>query len=369
MKIVFIGGRDIHLLGGIENYMLNLATQLVRMGHEPIVFCESDRNEEEMVNGFRVIHQKGPNSRFLCKPLLALKATIKTIQKMNGVDYIHYNAGSPALSAPIARLFGKRTILQGHGLEWQRSKYSRLGQRMVKCLDTVAMSFNKNLIMCSDVQTAYYQKTFGRKAVTIPTAINIPDLSKPNNSTVLERFGIVPNQYILYLARLVQDKNPDYLIRAFNKANEDGYQLVIAGNNPADEAYVKFLHELGATNENVIFTGPVYGEDKDSLLRNAYAFCIPSTIEGLSISLLEAMSYHLPIIASDIPANREVLEEDKAYWSNVEDVEDLSRAIKLSIHCPINQLIVEYNFRKVVEHYTWEKVAEKYVNYLMELMK
>lgn len=223
---------------------------------------------------------------------------------------------------------------------------------------------NRYLVMCSDAQTIYFKKKYGRNAVTIPTAINVPDLYRTNNSTVLERFGIAPQRYFLYLARLVQDKNPDYLIKAFNKANEVGYQLVIAGNNPADEAYVKYLHDLGASNKNVIFTGPVYGEDKDALLRNAYAFCIPSTIEGLSISLLEGMSYRLPIIASDIPANREVLETDKAIWTKVEDVDDLSAAIKESIVNPVKQSVVEYNYQKVVDNYTWDKVAEKYIQYL-----
>lgn len=99
MKIAFIGGRDIHKLGGIENYMYNLATELVKLGHEPVVYCESDRNEKELVNGFCVIHQKSIGGRFLCKILLSYKATIGSIFSRQHFDVYHYNAWPPSLAS------------------------------------------------------------------------------------------------------------------------------------------------------------------------------------------------------------------------------------------------------------------------------
>ena len=128
------------------------------------------------------------------------------------------------------------------------------------------------------------------------------------------------------------------------------------------------LHGLGKGNPNVVFTDAVFGKDNEQLLRNAFAFCIPSTIEGLSISLLEAMSYRLPVVASDIPANREVLDDDKAFWCKAEDVDTLRNALERVIS-DANSLadITEYNFRKVRDGYTWEKVAERYVDYLKTL--
>ena len=370
MKIVFIGGRDIHNLGGIENYMYNLATQLVRMGHEPIVFCESDCNREEVVNGFRVIYHKGFKSNLLCKPWCGLKATLRTVLRIKSVDVIHYNAWPASLWSPFARLCGIKTLMQGHGLEWQRSKYSRTQQRIMKAMEWFTAHINRNLIMCSDDQTAYFKAQYGRDAVTIPTAINLPDMSAENDSEILERFGLENGKYFLYLARLVQDKNPDYLIRAFNEAKCVGYKLVIAGNNPAAKDYVEMLHGLGKGNPNVVFTDAVFGKDKEQLLRNAFAFCIPSTIEGLSISLLEAMSYRLPVVASDIPANREVLEDDKAFWCQAEDVDTLRNALEQATSAGQNIVeMTEHNFCKVRDSYTWEKVAERYVAYMKTIVK
>lgn len=364
MKIVFIGGRDVQKLGGIENYMYNLASHLVKYGHEPIVFCESDHNGEEIINGFRVIHMTGPKSYLLCKPWVGLKATWHTIRNSRNVDFIHYNAWPPSLSSPLARLFGIKSLMMGHGHEWQRSKYSRRQQIILRFMERVTAHLNRNLIMCSENQTQYFAKTYHREATTIPTAITLPN-EEAEDTDLLQRFGIKSGKYFLFLARLVQDKNPNNLIEAFDKAQTAGLQLVIAGNNPANPEYVEHLHALAKGNPDIIFTGAVYGNDKTTLLRNAYGFCLPSTIEGLSISLLEAMSYRLPIIASDIPANREVLGNDDALWHTPEDTVGLATCITTAaMDSKAFHLPVEGNYRRIAEHYTWDKVTLKYIEYL-----
>lgn len=364
MKIVFIGGRDIHLIGGIESYMANISTELNKLGHEIIVYCESNRNETVMWNGVKVIHQKSIKSHFLCKPWLSLKATIRTIMNEKGVSIIHYNAWPPSLWCWLANLFGIKTLMQGHGLEWQRSKYSPKQQKIMKFMEKITAYMNRNLIMCSDGQTKYFWETYRRKAVTIPTAVILPKEKEETNSEVLQKYNLEKKKYFLFMGRLVQDKNPDYLIRAYKKCKDYGYKLVIAGSGIGGKKYVESLHELASDTENIIFTGAVHGADKDSLLRNAYAFCIPSTIEGLSIVLLEAMSYKLPVIASNIDANIELLGEDAVYV-RPENVDDLTTAINYCMENPdaINRYCTT-NFNKVTNNYTWDKVAKKYIEYL-----
>lgn len=183
--------------------------------------------------------------------------------------------------------------------------------------------------------------------------------------SILERFGLKKQEYFLFLARLVQDKNPDYLIKGFIAAQHMDRQLVIAGNNDAAPQYVEYLKVLAKDCPEVIFTGAVYDKDKDDLLNNAFVFCLPSTIEGLSIGLLEAMSRKLPIIASDIEANKEVLDENEAVWVRPENTNDIKEAIEYCIANPEKlQEYKEVNYRKVVENYTWEKVTQKYLDYL-----
>lgn len=367
MKIVFIGCRDIKLLGGIESYMTNLTAELVRLGHEPIIYCESDRNSVEMHNGVKVIHMTGFKSNLICKPWVGLKATIRTLLKEKDVSIIHYNAWPPSLWCFLPRIFGVKSLMQGHGLEWQRSKYSPKQQKIMKFMEKVTAYMNQHLIMCSEGQTKYFKKEYNKDATTIPTAVNMPAVEGTDENVTLEKFGLQPQKYFLFMARLVQDKNPDYLIEGFKAARYGDMKLVIAGSNDTNPLYVDKLHELAKGCDNIVFTGAIYGDEKDAILRNAYTFCIPSTIEGLSIVLLEAMSYKLPVIASDIDANRELLDDD-AVWVRPENVEDISLAIETCVNNPQKIKIYQNkNYQKVVDNYTWDKVAEKYVKYLQSI--
>lgn len=364
MKIVFIGGRDIHILGGIENYMLNLTRELTKLGHECIVWCESDHRAVEMLDGVKVIYHPGPKSNLLCKPWCGLKATLKTVFKEKNVDLIHYNAWPPSLWCWIPRLFGIASLMEGHGLEWQRSKYSARARKVMRFMERITAKMNQHLIMCSEGQVEYFRKEYGKESVCIPGAVTMPDPDEPNDSDILERYGLEPGKYFLFMGRLVQDKNPDYLIRAFIKAKIDGYRLVIAGSNDAMPDYVTKLHDLGAGNDDVVFTGAVYAQDKSKLLRNAYCFCLPSTIEGLSIVMMEASSYRLPVIASDIDANREFLGDDAVYVKP-ENEDDLINALQYAAsHPDVLGKYLTANYNKVAKQYTWDKVALKYVDYL-----
>ena len=257
--------------------------------------------------------------------------------------------------------------MEGHGLEWQRSKYSPKAQKVMRLMEKITAKMNHHLIMCSEGQVKYFKEEYGRDSVCIPGAVNLPDLSVPCESDILIRYDLEPRKFFLFMGRIVQDKNPDYLIRAFMKCRHEGYKLVIAGGNDAMPDYVNGLHELAKDCKEVVFTGPVYGKDKEQLLRNANCFCLPSTIEGLSIVMMEAASYKLPTIASDIDANKEFLDEDAVYV-RPENEEDLVKAIEYAIEYPNKmQEFVSINYQKILDKYTWDKVAIKYVNYLKSI--
>lgn len=366
MKIAFIGGRDIHTLGGIENYVYNLATELVRLGHEPIVYCESDRNTTEVVNGFKVIYHKSFGGRFLCKILLSFKSTLHSLIKEDGVELFHYNAWPPSLWSWIPRLCGRKALLEGHGLEWKRTKYTPVQQKIMHFMEWLTAKVHKNILVVSDEQRIYFAEHYSRACVTIPTAVNMPDTEEAD-SDILSRYNIEKGRYFLYLGRLVQDKNPDYLIKAFCKSAADGYKLVIAGSNDQQPEYVAHLHSLADGCENIIFTGAVYGTDKTTLLRHCTAFCIPSTIEGLAITLFEAMSYGRLCIASDIPSNRQGLAEN-GIWITAEDVDSLAEKINFvtSNYASLKD-IEEKNRKRVEENFTWDIVAKRYIEYIHTL--
>jgi len=367
MKIVFIGGRSVHILGGIENYMLNLTRELNRLGHECIIWCESDHDGEENIDGVRVIYQYGPKNNLICKPWCSLKATLKTVFRIKGVSFIHYNAWPPSLWSWIPRLAGIPSLMEGHGLEWQRSKYSPTARKVLKFMEKVTAYSNHHLAMCSKDQVEYFRQTYGVESVCIPGAVNLPSEESEGFSDILERYGLQDKKFFLFMGRFVQDKNPDYLIRAFIQSEHQDMKLVLAGSNDAMPEYVDSLHQQAKDCPDVVFTGAVYGKDKSALLRHAYCFCLPSTIEGLSIVMLEAASYHLPILASDIEANKEFLKDD-AIYVRPENEGDLVEALERAISNP--ELLHQYeetNYQKILDNYTWDKTAKKYVDYLRSI--
>lgn len=361
MKIAFIGGRDIHTIGGIENYMYNLATELAKAGHEPVVYCESDADRTEICNGFTVIHQKSVGGR-LCKIILGLKATLDVVLHRRDIQYVHYNAWPPSIWSWIASLCGHTVILQGHGLEWRRTKYTPLQQKMMHFMEWLTAKTHSNITVVSDEQKDYFAKHYRQRAVTISTAVHIP--AERPDTDILQRYGLEHDGYFLFLGRLIQDKNPDCLIKAYIASGITDKKLVIAGDNTLMPEYPKYLKSLAEGCDRIIFTGAVYGDDKETLHRRCFAFCIPSTIEGLSIVLLEAMSYGKICIASDIPANHEALGND-AVWVEPENVDDLTRALHMvhSRHCDLLPR-GENSRRRVARKFTWDKIASQYETYL-----
>lgn len=232
-------------------------------------------------------------------------------------------------------------------------------------MERTIAAINNHLIMVSQEQTNWFKSKYKKDSITIPTAVNLP--TEFENTNILERFDLRKNGYYLYLGRLVQDKNPDYLIKAFLKIDSDDIRLVIAGANEADSQYVDHLHKLANNDPRIIFTGAVYGLDKETLLKHCKVFCIPSTIEGLAITLLEAMSYAKPVIASDIEANKEGL-GDNGIWVKAENIDDLSNAI---LFCEKNadKLCCEAdkNRQRIRDLFTWDRISNMYSNYIQSI--
>lgn len=367
MKIAFIGGRTFHHADGIATFMYHLATELVKKGHEPIVFCEDNKNFEETLNGFKVIHRRSMKSAFLTKPLLGLRATLHCLFKEKSIQVFHYNTWAPAMIAShIPLLFGRKVVIQGHGLEWKRTKYSVRKQALIKKIEAWSARTNKNWTMVSQEQTDYFAEHYNRKCTTITCAVKMPD--KVLQSDFLQRFGLKGNDYFLYMGRLVQDKNPDYLIKGFLQAALSDKKLVLCGGADDNNKYEAYLKRIAGDNDNVIFTGSIFGADKDMAFRNCYAFCIPSTLEGLPMSLLEAMSYGKIAIASDIPACHEALGVSGIYIP-YEDDTAISKALKKLVE---NETTYEWqkeaNKVRAKDIFSWESTTNKYICFINRII-
>lgn len=368
MKIAFIGGRSFKTPDGIATYMYNLATELTKQGFEPIVYCESDDNRTEMINGFKVVHWKSFKSAAFTKIILGLKSTLHALFVERGVSVFHYNTWAPALVASyIPPLFGKKVLMQNHGLEWKRTKYSDKQKKKMKLMEEISAKTHKHWTLVSQEQTDFFCSEYNRVGVTIPCAVRIPE--EDCKSDILEKYGLKGNDYFLYMGRLVQEKNPLHLIEGFIQSGISDKKLVICGNNPHITEYEQSLYEMAKDNTNIIFTGAIFGEDKDVIYRNCFAFCIPSTLEGLPMSLLEAMSYKKIVLASDIPSCREAL-GDSGVWVPYEDSKAIADALqKINSNYDELKWQEDANYNRVKDHFSWDNTTRLYIEFISSFVK
>jgi len=280
---------------------------------------------------------------------------LNDILKLRDVDLVHVHAVGPSLFSIFPRMVGIPTVVQTHGLEWKRDKWGIIGRTFFRLADYTAVYFPNKTTAVSKVQKQYYEERFGREIVYIPNGVNPVEKRGPN---WLLTQDIKPGRYILFAARLVEEKGVHFLIEAFKKIQTD-MQLVIAGDAAHSEKYKSALKSLAGDDPRIIFTGFLTGKPLEELFSNAYLFCLPSTIEGLPVALLEAMNYGNCCLASDIPENIEAL-ESYGYTFRNRDADDLHKVLKDLIENP--DKVAEKKepaLAYVRRTYSWDRVADQ----------
>jgi glycosyltransferase involved in cell wall biosynthesis len=359
MRFVFISSRSFNKPGGIETYTKNLCQELAQRGHSVTAYCEGNCFRKEIVNGVNIVSFKLIKSKFFAKIYLSGISTIYSIFMDRNVDIYHFNALAAGLFSWIPRSLGKIVIYQGHGFEWQRAKWNSRVKKIIKLMDDFSLFVNNNITMVSENQSNYVKNRFKKNSITITPGVSIP--SNFMDSDILKKLNLVSKSYFLYIGRLVEEKKADVLIDAFNLTACD-QKLVIAGEDSYSIAYVSKLKKNAS--DKIIFPGSVFGSVKETLLKNCLAFCIPSELEGLSITLLEAMSHKAICIASDIPGNIEALGENGIYFK-CNDINSLSYKLSLVIDNPesFNSLGIR-NYERVKSRFLWEKITESYLDFI-----
>ncbi len=367
LKIAFIASRNISEIGGIENYMANLCPILVEKGHKIILYTEGDEHKTQKFKGVEIISYKSINNKYLNKILLGFKASFNVVFYQKNIDLIHYNAMAAGLFSFIPILFRKNVIFQMHGLEWQRQKWSKKSRFIIKVLEKFVIKINKNITAVSQEQSNYIQKEYNKNCKTIFSGANIKNIDV--NTDVLKKYNLLGTKYILFLGRLVEEKRPDLLIKAFEKLENTDVKLVIAGYDKYSKNYIEYLHNLSSKNNRIILTGKVLGEEKENLINSCTIFCTPSELEGLPITLLEAMSYSKVCLASDIPAHKEALGSDGSFFELNSELSLKNKLEDILSNYSDYKKIQELNYVRVKQNFTWDIVSDKYIAYCDSLLK
>jgi glycosyltransferase involved in cell wall biosynthesis len=300
MKIAFIVLKGIPLGGGIEKYSEEVGSRLVKRGHEVVVYTMRHYGTKAgMFKGMEIRAIRALKYRSLEKMSSSFSATLK--QMAGDADIIHYHAFGPAMFCFMPRIFGKKVVVRGCGIEWKRSRWNILGRIFLRLSEIPSVRFANKVVVVSKVLQDYIKDKYNINSMHIPTGVSHPNIEEPD---LIKKYGLNGNDYILFAARLVQEKGAHYLINAYQQLNTK-MKLVIAGDSHYEDSYKAELLKLKGGNENIIFTGFVTGKLLDELFSNAYLFVLPSEIEGLSLALRQAMSFGNCCLVSDIPENLE----------------------------------------------------------------
>ncbi len=378
-KIVVVGTRGIpNIMGGVETHCEELFPRLAAKGYDIIVFrrsayVDSDVDAASGVKlhiwkGIRLIDLKSPKA----KAFEAIIHTVKAVcvARWIGADVVHVHAVGPALVVPFARLLGLKVVFTHHGPDYDRDKWCAAAKFVLRMGQFFGCLCANRVIVISEVIKQLIADSCGRRKRVHLIYNGVPEPEICHNAEYFRSLGIEEGNYILGMCRFVPEKHLHDLVRAytiarerFEKSNNNEIQnfprLVLAGDSDFDDDYSRNLKKEALEN-GVVLTGFVRGEKLHSLLTNAKCYSLPSSHEGLPISLLEAMSYSLPVIVSAIPANIEI-GLDKDCYHNVGDVEVLADKLFDIATKPLVR--VKYNLEK----YNWDNIASQ-VSEVYELL-
>ncbi|MBE6679123.1 MAG: glycosyltransferase family 4 protein [Ruminococcaceae bacterium] len=349
--------------GGVEIVVESLATRMSSLGHNVTCYNRSGHHVSGAdFDGAKLKEHKGVRIKNVWtldrRGLAAMTASFSAAvcAAFGKYDVVHFHAEGPCAMLWLPKLFGKRCIATVHGLDHQRAKWGRFASWYIRTGEKCAVRFADEIIVLSEGVKQYFKETYGRETVFIPNGVTRPETVDADEISKL--YGLKKDSYILYLGRLVPEKGIKYLIEAFKGVASDK-KLVIAGGASDSGEYAAQLKELAKGDERIIFTGFVEGRTLFELYSNAYLYVLPSDLEGMPLSLLEAMSYGNMCLTSDIAECADVIGECGATFKRG-DVSDLKKTLQKLCDDPdsvksYKDMAADY----ICSKYNWDDVTEQ----------
>ena len=366
LKIAMIGQK--HVLsneGGVEKVVREISTRLVRLGFD--VTCYDRKNKHVMdsdedlptlseYNGVKIKDCFTIDKKGLAAVSSSLIGSLKIL--FSGANVVHYHAEGPSAMLPIIKFLSKKkVIVTVHGLDWKRDKWGDgFASKYIKFGEKMAAKYADEIIVLSDGVKKYFKETYNRDTHFIPNGITQPDIF--DSKIINSKYNLNKDSYFLFLGRIVPEKGIHYLIDAYSEVKTDK-KLVIAGGASDTDSYYEELRKKASNNENIIFTGFVQGQELEELYSNAYVYVLPSDLEGMPLSLLEAMSYGNCCLTSDIEECADVM-EDCGVTFKQSSVEDLANKLQyLSDSEKIVQKLKLESSPFIIKKYNWDDIVNK----------
>ena len=362
MKIAMLGLKGIPYPEGIENFTEQVAWRLTEKGHRVTVYARPYvvDGRSDLYRGIHIRRLPSVNTKHLDALTHTLLATLDAVR--SDFDILHFHALGPSVFSFLPRLRGIKTVVQVHGLDWQRGKWGKTAKTFLRCAEYTAAYFPHRTVVISQALKQYFERKYRRRFDYVPTGV---ESYADRSPCLIKKWGLEEGNYILFLGRLVPEKGCHYLLKAFETI-ETSMKLVIAGDSSHSDAYVARLKQIA--DSKVVFTGFARGDLLEELFSNAYAYVLPSELEGLPHSLLQALSFGKCVLASDIPANLEALGDCGVTFKSG-DIEDLRKKILFLLNRPEFALAQkEKSQARVREHYAWNEVVNRLEQIYLECL-
>ena len=364
MRIAMVGQKGIPAIyGGIERHVEELSRELVKQGHEVLVYARHWYTPELIKNfhGIRVVHLPTIHTKHLDAIVHTFLSTLHAIRTK--AEVIHFHGVGPALMAFLPRLLSPKTkvIATFHCIDRYHQKWGAFARLMLALGERAACVFPHETIGVSKNIQKYCLNEYQKITTYIPNGVAV---AKPGGSAELDKWNLTPNKYILMVSRLVRHKGAHYLLEAWqivrrlNPAWAD-YKLVIAGGSAFTDSYIAELKNIARGDSSVIFTDWQNGQALDELYANCALLVHPSENEGLPITVLQAMSFGRPVLVSDIPEHQEVVTDSRFWFANA-NITSLSQKIYELLDQPeLLKNAGEKNRQVALAKYNWRDIGQK----------
>ena len=373
LKIAMLGHKRIPSReGGVEIVVEELSTHMAERGHSVTCYNRSGHHVsgKEYDKETPLTKYKGVKLKYVPtvngKGLAAFSASFfaSIFAAFGDYDIVHYHAEGPCIMMWLPKLFGKkRCIATIHGLDHRRAKWNRFAKFVIKMGERMAVRMADEIIVLSHDMEVYFLKEYRRRTNFIPNGVSEPTVRQAQ--LITEKYGLTKDSYILALSRLAPEKGIRYLIDAYKKIDTDK-KLIIAGGSSDTEEFVDEMKKRAADDDRIIFTGFVDGQELEELYSNPYMYVLASDIEGMPLSLLEAMSYGNCVLTSNIPECAEVI-EDKGITFARGSTHDLQKKMQMLLDSPQTVEKLRNSSKDfILSKYSWDEVIDKTLELYMK---
>jgi glycosyltransferase involved in cell wall biosynthesis len=367
MKVAILGTRGIPAsYSGFETAAEQLATRFAARGHEVVVYCRPhvvDRRLTEW-RGARLVHLPTVRNKYLDTFVHTFLSALHAAHRERPDVALFFIAGNSPMCL-ITRGASIPTVINVDGLDSDRRKWPALAQRYLRLAERAAPHWADRAITDSHAVAEVFERRYGDRIGVVPYGVEDPGY---DGTETLERLGLEPRKYILFVGRLEPENNPHLLVEAFARFDAErarGMKMVIVGGAPYADEYIRGV--MRSADPRVLFPGYVFGRGYWELQRHAYVFCAPTEVGGTHPVILEALAAGNCVLVNDHAPNAETVGDAGLYFSGRVGVDDLTNELGRLLDHP--ELVETYRerARQRAKRYSWDAVADEYERLLLDV--